>query len=172
MARPRGTRVVRSRRFGLSRMFKRPQTYFAAALPLAIPLVLAAVTGVEPAAAPSTNFKAAAAATLRYSDLTAASPATLPEHSMILTVEEDDTLDAVLTAGGVSRPDAAFLTHEFGKTIDLRRMRPGHLIRFHHDPSGAVDSVQMKVTGWGEINAVRAPAGFDVTSRVAEAHEI
>ena len=89
MARPRGTRVVRSRRFGLSRMFKRPQTYFAAALPLAIPLVLAAVTGVEPAAAPSTNFKAAAAATLRYSDLTAPSPASLPEHSMILTVEEN-----------------------------------------------------------------------------------
>ena len=106
MARPRGIRVVRSRRFGLSRMFKRPQRYFAAALPLAIPLVLAAVTGAEPAAAPSANFKAAAA-TLRYSDLISPSPATLPEHSMILTVEEDDTLDAVLTAGGLGRPDAA-----------------------------------------------------------------
>src|SRR5438034_2182480 len=171
MARPRGTRVVRSRRFGLSRMFKRPQTYFAAALPLAIPLVLAAVTGAEPAAAPSANFKAAAA-TLRYSDLISPSPATLPEHSMILTVEEDDTLDAVLTAGGLGRPDAAFLTREFGKTIDLRRMRPGHLLRFHHDPTGAVDSVQMRVIGWGEINAVRTPAGSDVTSHVAEAHEI
>ena len=152
-------------------MFKRPQTYFAAALPLAIPLVLAAVTGAEPAAAPSANFKAAAA-TLRYSDLISPSPATLPEHSMILTVEEDDTLDAVLTAGGLGRPDAAFLTREFGKTIDLRRMRPGHLLRFHHDPTGAVDSVQMRVIGWGEINAVRTPAGFEVTSHVAEAHEI
>src|SRR5437763_6112133 len=171
MARPRGSRMVRSRRFRLSRMLKRPQPYFAAALPLAIPLVLAAVTGVEPSAAPSTNFTAAAT-TLRYADLTAPSPATLPEHSVVLTVEEDDTLDAVLTAGGLSRADAAVLTREFGKTIDLRRLRPGHLIRFHHDPTGAVDSVQMKVTGWGEINAIRAPAGFDVTSRIAETHEI
>src|SRR5204863_1677661 len=33
-------------------------------------------------------------------------------------------------------------------------------------------SVQMKVTGWGEINAVRSGAGFDVTSRPAEQHAI
>lgn len=153
-------------------MLKRPQTYFAAALPLAIPFVLAAVSGVEPAAAPATNVKASAITDLRYTDLTPPSPANLPEHSIILAVEEDDTLDAVLTAGGLGRSDAALLTREFGKTIDLRRMRPGHLIRFHHDPAGAVDSVQMKVTGWGEINAVRTPSGFDVTSHPAEIRSI
>ena len=172
MARPRRNAVVRSRRFGLSRMFKRPQTYFAAALPLAIPLVLATLTGVEPAASPSTNVRASLVAPLRYTDLTAPSPATLPEHSMLLTVEEDDTLDAVLTAGGLSRPDANLLTQEFAKTIDLRRLRPGHLLRFHHDPDGTVDSVQMKVTGWGEIDAVRTPDGFDVTSHQAEPRSI
>jgi murein DD-endopeptidase MepM/ murein hydrolase activator NlpD len=153
-------------------MFKRPQTYFAAALPLAIPLVLAAVSGVEPAASPATNVKASAITPLRYADLTAPSPAALPEHSMVLAVEEDDTLDAVLTAGGLSKPDAALLTQRFGKIIDLRRLRPGHLIRFHHDPPGNVDSVQMKVTGWGEIDAVRTPEGFDVTSHAAEIHAI
>jgi murein DD-endopeptidase MepM/ murein hydrolase activator NlpD len=152
-------------------MFKRPQTYFAAALPLAIPIVLVALTGVEPAAAPSTHLSASVAA-LRYTDLATAFTAALPEHSMILTVEEDDTLDAVLTAGGLNRTDAAMLTREFGKTIDLRRLRPGHLVRLHHDPDGNVDSVQMKVTGWGEINAVRTPAGFGVTSRPAETRAV
>src|SRR6266498_3623424 len=171
MARPRRTAVVGSRRFRLSRMFKRPQTYFAAALPLAIPLILAAISGVSPAASPAKPINASIA-TLRYTDLTPPSPATLPEHSMILTVEEDDTLDAVLTAGGLSRADAASLTREFGKSLDLRRLRPGHLIRFHHDPAGTVDSVQMKVIGWGEINAVRTAAGFDVISRAAEVRAI
>src|SRR5437773_2551103 len=117
MARPRRTRVVRSRRFELSRMFKRPQTYFAAALPLAIPIVLAALTGVEPSATPSTTHFNTSAATLRYIDLTTPFTAALPEHSMILTVEEDDTLDGVLTAGGLNRADAGLLTREFGKTI-------------------------------------------------------
>ena len=127
-------------------MFKRPQAYFAAALPLAIPLVLAAVSGVEPNAAPATRLDAAALS-LRYTDLTLPASDTLPEHSMMLTVEEDDTLDAVLTAGGLNRTEASLLTREFGKSIDLRRLRPGHLLRFHHDAAGAVDSVQMKVTG-------------------------
>src|SRR5262245_54858213 len=171
MARPRRTPVVGSRRFRLSRMFKRPQTYFAAALPLAIPLLLAAISGVAPAASPATNINASVA-TLRYTDLTPPSPALLPEHSIVLAVEEDDTLDGVLTAGGLSRADATLLTREFGKTIDPRRLRPGNLIRFHHEPSGAVDSVQMKVTGWGEINAVRTPGGFDVTSQAAQIHEV
>ena len=152
-------------------MFKRPQTYFAAALPFAVPFILAAIKGVEPAASPAPNIRASVAA-LRYTDLAAPSPAALPEHSIVLTVEEDDTLDAVLTAGGLSRPDAARLTQEFGKTIDLRRLRPGHLLRFHHDPAGAVDSVQMKVIGWGEINAVHTPSGFDVTSQAAESHDV
>ena len=146
--------------------------YFAAALPLAIPLFLAALSGVEPAAAPATRVSAAAVMPLHYADLTTPSPAALPEHSVVLAVEEDDTLAAVLTEGGLSRPDAATLTREFGKIIDLRHLRPGHLIRFHHDANDAVDSVQMKVTGWGEIEAVRTPAGFDVSSRAAEQHSV
>ncbi len=152
-------------------MFKRPQAYFAAALPLAIPLVLATFSGVQPAAAPAASLKASAVA-LRYTDLTAPSSATLPEHSVMLTVEEDDTLDGVLTDGGLNRADASLLTRQFARIIDLRRLRPGHLLRFHHDAAGAVDSVQMKVTGWGEIEALRKPDGFDVTSRAAEQHTI
>src|SRR5947207_2540751 len=118
MARPRRNAVLRSRRFGLSRMLKRPQAYFAAALPLAIPLILAGVSGVEPAAAPA-GRASVVPLSIRYADLTAPSPAALPEHSVILTLEEDDTLDAVLTEGGLSRAEASWLTREFGKTIDL-----------------------------------------------------
>ena len=58
-------------------------------------------------------------------------------------------------SGGLGRADAATLNNEFGKTVDLRRLRPGHLLRFHYDAAGTVDSVEMKVTGWGEIDAVR-----------------
>ena len=147
-------------------MLKRPHAYLAAALPLAIPLVLAALTGAEPAAAPATHANASALS-LNYAGLTP-SPATLPEHSMILTIEEDDTLDSVLNEGGMTRAEAAALTHEFGRSIDLRRLRPGHLLRFHRGAAGSVDSVEMKVTGWGEIEAVRTPAGFEVASRPAE----
>ncbi|HYM61218.1 MAG TPA: peptidoglycan DD-metalloendopeptidase family protein, partial [Thermoanaerobaculia bacterium] len=60
---------------------------------------------------------------------------------------------------------AAALTSEFGKTVDLRRLRPGHLLRFHHDRTGIVDSVEMKVIGWGEVDAVRNGDHFDVKSR-------
>jgi hypothetical protein len=42
------------------------------------------------------------------------------------------------------------LTAELAKSIDVRRLRPGQLVRFHYDRGGAVDAVQMKVTGWGE----------------------
>jgi murein DD-endopeptidase MepM/ murein hydrolase activator NlpD len=148
-------------------MFKRPQTYFAAALPLAIPLVLAALSGVEPSAAPA-PIQRAALMGVRYADLTPPSTASLPEHSTILTLETNDTLDAVLSEGGLNRADAAVLTREFGKSIDLRRLRPGHLLRFHHDADGNVDAVHMKVIGWGEIEAIRTADGFDVASRPAE----
>ncbi|MEA2339849.1 MAG: hypothetical protein QOE82_3856, partial [Thermoanaerobaculia bacterium] len=109
---------------------------------------------------------------LRYEELTAPSSATLPEHSVLLTLDEGDTLDSVLLAGGLTRADSATLNNEFGKTVDLRRLRPGHLVRFHHDAAGAVDSVEMKVNGWGEIDAVREAAGFVITPRPAQLTEI
>ena len=85
----------------------------------------------------------------------------------MLTVEKNDTLDKLLLAGGLSRTESAVLTAEMGKSIDVRRLRPGQLIRFHYDSMGHVDAVQMKITGWGEVNAVRGPDGFRVDSRAA-----
>jgi murein DD-endopeptidase MepM/ murein hydrolase activator NlpD len=148
--------------------------YAAIALPLAIPFVLAAVT-TDGALTQSPIVNSAAmiaGPTLRYADLTSPTAASLPEHSVVLTVEDGDTLESVLLAGGLGRTDVGTLNSEFGKTIDLRRLRPGHLLRFHYDTRGSVDSVEMKVTGWGEIDAIRNASGFTITPREAQQREV
>ncbi|HXH37498.1 MAG TPA: peptidoglycan DD-metalloendopeptidase family protein [Thermoanaerobaculia bacterium] len=157
----------------LRRLARRPRVYMAVALPLAIPLILATLANNDALTQPSVSVTGAAMITpqLRYGDLTMPTPATLPEHSVVLTLEEGDTLDSVLLAGGLGRSDAAVLNSEFGKTVDLRRLHPGHLLRFHYDPAGLVDSVEMKVNGWGEIDAVRGTGGFAITPREARQTE-
>jgi murein DD-endopeptidase MepM/ murein hydrolase activator NlpD len=157
------------------RLAQRPRAYAAIALPLAIPFVLAAVStdgALTQSGTSAINAAMIGAPSIRYADLTAPSLAALPEHSILLTVEEGDTLDSVLVAGGLGRSDAAVLNAEFGKTIDLRRLRPGHLLRFHYDTRGSVDSVEMKVMGWGQIDAVRNGSGFAVTQREAQQREV
>ena len=159
----------------LRRLARRPRLYFAVALPLAIPFILASVTNDAAVTQPASTTplsRAAMITPLRYAELTAPAAASLPEHSVVLTLDEGDTLDSVLTAGGLGRSDAATLNNEFGKTVDLRRLRPGHLLRFHYDAAGTVDSVEMKVNGWGEIDAVREATGFTITPRQATQTEI
>ncbi|HET7704590.1 MAG TPA: peptidoglycan DD-metalloendopeptidase family protein, partial [Thermoanaerobaculia bacterium] len=145
---------------------RRPRVYLAV-LPIAIPLLIAAIRS-EPAASSTTNVASLAAPELRYEILAPPEPAALPEHSMVLTVEANDTLDSVFTAGGLSRRDSALLTQEFARSIDVRRLQPGHMVRFHHNEHNVVDAVQMKVTAWGDIDALRKDDGtFDVTPRPA-----
>jgi murein DD-endopeptidase MepM/ murein hydrolase activator NlpD len=159
----------------LRRLARRPRLYVAVALPLAIPFILASVTNNAAVSQPASSAVSRAAmifTPLRYAELSAPAAASLPEHSVVLTLEEGDTLDSVLTAGGLGRTDAATLNNEFGKTVDLRRLRPGHLLRFHYDAAGSVDSVEMKVNGWGEIDAVRGAGGFAITPRPAQQTEI
>jgi murein DD-endopeptidase MepM/ murein hydrolase activator NlpD len=155
------------------RKILRPRLYLALAIPLAIPLVLAAVRN-QPEFAPVARASAlvTVAPDVRYDELQRPLKADLPEHSVMLMLEQNDTLDAVLVAGGLSRPDSALLTREFGKSIDLRRLRPGHLLRFHYDSTGRVDAVQMKLTGWGVLDAVRTGSGFDVTAQQANIQDI
>jgi len=145
---------------------KRPQVYVALALPLAVPLFLAAVR-VQPEFGSTTRGEMMAPPSLRYHDLQQPFRAELPEHSLILTVEKDDTVDKLFQAGGLSRSESSLLTNELAKSVDVRRLRPGHLIRFHYDQTGVVDTVQMKVTGWGEVGAIRNATGFDITAHPA-----
>ncbi|HEX7830168.1 MAG TPA: peptidoglycan DD-metalloendopeptidase family protein [Thermoanaerobaculia bacterium] len=141
--------------------------YAALALPVAIPLFVAAVR-VQPEFGTTSQASTIAPPELRYDDLSQPYRAELPEHSLVLSVEKNDTLDKVLVAGGLSRGESAVLATQLSKTIDVRRLQPGHLFRFHYDNRGTVDAVQLKVTGWGEVNALRAPGGFEVKSEQAE----
>jgi murein DD-endopeptidase MepM/ murein hydrolase activator NlpD len=109
---------------------------------------------------------------LLYSDLAALPPAALPAHSIVLTVEAGDTLDSVLIDGGLDRFESAQLTREVARNFDLRRLRPGNLVRFHYDAIGRVDSVEIKIVGWGEVDAVRGESGFLVVPQQASLHEI
>jgi murein DD-endopeptidase MepM/ murein hydrolase activator NlpD len=159
----------------LRRLARQPRAYVAVVLPLAIPFILAAVSNNDALTQPTLAISSAAMIVpteIRYDALAAQTSASLPEHSVVLTLEDGDTLDSVLLAGGLGRSDAAILNNEFGKTVDLRRLRPGHLLRFHYDTRGTVDSVEMKVTGWGEIDAVRGNTGFAITPYQAHQTEI
>jgi murein DD-endopeptidase MepM/ murein hydrolase activator NlpD len=149
-----------------------PRLYLALAVPLAIPLFLAAVRNQPEFGQVSHAGMVATTPELRYDDLHRPIEAALPEHSVILTVEKNDTLDSVFVEGGLSRADSALLTREFGQSIDVRRLRPGHMVRFHYDPAGKVDAVQMKLTGWGVIDAVREGQGFRVAAQPADIHTI
>jgi murein DD-endopeptidase MepM/ murein hydrolase activator NlpD len=157
--------MVRKRRKG--GVVRRRRVFMAAALPIAIPLLFAAIR-TEPLKS-STAEVALVAPDLRYEELRALEPAELPEHSVVLTIEPNDTLDSIFTTGGLSRRDSALLTQEFAQSIDLRRLRPGHLVRFHRDRNHDIDAVQMRITGWGDIHALRQDDGsFHVTPRQAE----
>src|SRR6266511_4070382 len=114
---------------------KRPRAYFAV-LPIVVPILAIVVNSAGPALQPSLRASAIATPTprLRYEQLAAITPDALPQHSVLLTFEDGDTLDSILTAGGLNRGESALLNREFGKAIDLRRLRPGNIVRFHHAP--------------------------------------
>src|SRR3954463_2106258 len=75
----------------LRRIARRPRVYVAVAVPLAIPFILASVSNnaavTQPASMPLSRA-AALVTPIRYDDLTAPSSATLPEHSVLLTLDE------------------------------------------------------------------------------------
>jgi len=157
----------------LGGVVRRPRAYFAV-LPIVVPLLLVVTNGAGPAQQP---LRASAIPTptprLSYEQLATPAPDALPQHSVLLTFEEGDTLDSILVAGGLARNESAVLNREFGKAIDLRRLRPGNIVRFHHAPDGAIDSVEMKVIGWGELDAVRNDSGsFDIQQRQVQLQEI
>lgn len=155
---------------GIAAWLRQPRAYLAIALPVAVPLVVAVVE-MSPASTPAPL--PVTAPPLRYADLhEPGNELDLPEHSILLPIEPGETLDALLRTGGLTAVESARLTRAFGTSVDLRRLRPGTLVRFHFDTDGGVDSVKLKIEGWGEIDAVRGGAGFTVTPHAAEQREI
>jgi murein DD-endopeptidase MepM/ murein hydrolase activator NlpD len=148
-----------------------PRAFLAVAIPIALPLLVATVS-LQPSANPSVVQASLIPPKVTYAELTAERTAALPAHAEVLTLEDGDTLDSVLVAGGLSSPETATLTRQIGQSVDLRRLHPGNLVRFHHDERGAIDSVEFKVVGWGEVDALRNGDHFDVTPRVAEVREV
>lgn len=166
--------MKRSRAFSgrLGEVIKRPRAYVALALPIAIPLFLAAVRAQPELGGPVQASAADMPPMLRYAELQQPFQADLPQHAMILTIERNDTLDKLLVSGGLTRGESAALTTQLAKSVDVRRLRPGQMVRFHYDDLGGVDALQMKITGWGEVNAVRGATGFDVTSQQAVSRHV
>ena len=148
-----------------------PRAFLAVAIPIALPLLVATVS-LQPSASSSVTKASLVPPKLLYSDLQKSPSAALPAHADVLTMEDGDTLDSVLIAGGLSSPETATLTHQIGQSVDLRRLRPGNLVRFYRDDQGAIGSVEFKVLGWGEVDALRNGDHFDVTPHVAETHEV
>src|SRR5207247_3404158 len=151
-----GSLVVPSNRIRSRSEISVMRKTFAAAVPITIPLLLSLLNGSTASTSPQTPT-----ALVRYEALFP-SPATLPQHSVVFTIEEDDTLGMVLVEGGLDHVESAALNRQFGRFIDLRHLRPGHLVRFHYADGGVVDSVEMRVRGWGEIDAIRSQDGFHV----------
>lgn len=152
-------------------VWRRRRTTFAWALPFGIPLLIATVSP-QRAALPGTMSAALIAPKLSYADLSAPPASQLPAHAEVLTMEDGDTLDSILMAGGLGSRETAALTRAVGQSVDLRRLRPGNIVRFHHDEHGAIDSVEFKVNGWGEVDAVRDGDHFTVTPRAAQQREV
>ena len=154
----------------VSGLVRAPRLYFAV-VPLAIPLLFATID--PPRVAPRST-EAAAAVVLAplppvVFDAPAPMPAPLPEHPVFIPVEHGDTLDSIFRRGGLTAAESYALVQEFTRSIDPRRLRPGDFVRFLYDGGDEVQSVAMKVTGWGEVRARRLAEGFHVSA--AEAPE-
>jgi murein DD-endopeptidase MepM/ murein hydrolase activator NlpD len=149
-----------------------PRGYFAA-LPIALFVLLAAVRTDPTVGTASAMAVVVPAAPPTYADLFRAdSPSNLPSHSIVVELQDGDTLESIFAASGLDRQDTAALAGEFGKTLDLRRLKPGSILRFHHASDGEIDSVELRVTGWGEVNALRQEDRFEVTARPARLQSI
>lgn len=140
--------------------FLRAAKSYYAVVPLAVPVLLAtmgdgAVTNETLDLGPEFDLAA------RHT------PEPLPSHASILPIETGDTLDQIFVQGGLTRPEAAGLTRSFSSSIDLRKLRPGNLVRFEYDDAGAVTTVSMKLAGWGDIHARREVEGFEVVAEKA-----
>jgi murein DD-endopeptidase MepM/ murein hydrolase activator NlpD len=142
----------------------RASRLYYAVLPVVIPLIFVTT---RPEASPSAVYPSHSAPRIDYTLLATPPPLSLPAHTVCLSVDSGDTLDSLFLAGGLSRSESAALVREFGRVIDLRRLKLGDLIRFARTGTGAVASVSMKLNGWGQINAKREGEQFAVRAEAA-----
>lgn len=139
---------------------------YVAFVPLAIPFILASVS-VESSLTSASPLAPPLLPPIRYSLLIEPSTKPLPAHSSYVTVETGDTLDSILRSGGLSVHQAGDLAVQFGRSVDLKKLRTGELIRFDYSASGSVEAVELKVRGWGTVHANCSNPVVAVTPREA-----
>jgi murein DD-endopeptidase MepM/ murein hydrolase activator NlpD len=148
-----------------------PRGYFAA-VPIALFVLLAAVR-TDPTVRTASAMAVVMPSSFSYADLVRVEPPSdLPPHSILLEVQDGDTLESVFAAGGLNRQESAALTEEFGRTVDPRRLKPGSLVRFHHDSGARIDSIELRISGWGAMDALRNGDRFAVTANPAPVQSI
>src|SRR5262249_44403629 len=113
------------------RKLKRPGAFLAAVVPASFLLA-----SINPSSVIFDPAPTASHPPLRHAHPAAPGPAALPPHSIVLTVESGDTLATLLADGGVDGVEGAALVRDVARTLELRRLRPGNLVRFHYQPDG------------------------------------
>lgn len=140
----------------LGGVLKATRAYYAF-VPLAIPLLIFSVSdGKAPATPldpPSFNKPP-----IDFLAALEAPAAPLPTHQGYLVVERGDTLDVLLEACGLGRPEASYLVEAFSRSVDPRSLKPGQVIRYEKEADGSTRSVELMVKGWGSVRAERDPA--------------
>lgn len=142
----------------LGGIIRATRTYLAV-VPLATPLLFVLLT--PPSDDPRNPFEDSPP--IRFSSLLKES-APLPAHSIVVPIDPGDTLESVLLAGGLAPDERSSIARQFAELVDLRRLRPGELIRFRYIEDGTIDQVTMKLRGWGQLQAHRTGDGFAVRS--------
>lgn len=92
----------------------------------------------------------------------------LPRHPGYVTVERGDTLDVLLESCGIDRAEANRIIPTIGRSVDLRSLRPGQMLRYLRDPDGSTQEVELLVTGWGRVRARRAEPGSSFAVEAVE----
>ena len=109
----------------LGGVLKATRAYYAF-VPLAIPLLMFSVSdGKAPATPldpPSFNKPP-----IDFLAALEAPAAPLPTHQGYLVVERGDTLDVLLEACGLGRPEASYLVEAFSRSVDPRSLKPGQV---------------------------------------------
>lgn len=149
----------------LGGVIRATRAYYAV-VPLVIPLLLismpespsAAEQPSLPLQKPPIDFVSA--------DLHAAIP--LPRHPGYVTIERGDTLDVLLESCGVARAEVSRIIPWIGRSVNLRSLRPGQMLRYLRDPDGTTQEVELLVTGWGRVRARREEPGRDFTVEAVE----
>jgi murein DD-endopeptidase MepM/ murein hydrolase activator NlpD len=146
---------------------KRVNRAYFAVLPLIAPLIFATIKPVRTVDTATLEL----GPEIRYEAQPTPAGASIPRWAVYLPVDRGDTLDSLLMTAGLDRGEAAGLASLLATDVDPRKLRQGQLIRFEFSDEGRVESVELKLTGWGVVRGWRDGSGFATEAKAAPASE-